>query len=124
MPEVCAHGIVVIGEWTFRRRDDRLILRREQQGGSDVWLTVVEPSTSRRYQFDSLERLSAFQEDMESFLIRTGWLLESFAPDRRTGRDRRRMPRIDNDRRRWWTDSLKPGGSNADSRKGPGKLDR
>jgi hypothetical protein len=41
---------------------------------------------------------------MEASLVRNGWLLDSFAPDRRSGRDRRRMPRKNTDRRRWWRD--------------------
>jgi hypothetical protein len=105
MAEATTGEVAVTGEWTFRRRDDRLIVRREHEGDGDVWLSVVEPSTTRRYRFESLDRLIAFQSDMESFLVRTGWSLEAFAPERRTGRDRRQMPRVDNDRRRWWTDA-------------------
>jgi hypothetical protein len=44
---------------------------------------------------------------MEHFLIKTGWSLEQFSPDRRTGQDRRGFPRVDVDRRRWWTDGLR-----------------
>ena len=40
-------------------------------------------------------------------LLRTGWLLLTYAPDRRR-RDRRRFPRATNDRRRWWTDGVEP----------------
>jgi len=35
----------------------------------------------------------------------TSGLFEEFGPDRRSGHDRRTFPRINNDRRRWWTDS-------------------
>ena len=51
--------------------------------------------------------LMRFQADMEEFLVTTGWSLLEFFPDQRTGRDRRTFPRI-NERRRWWTDALKP----------------
>jgi hypothetical protein len=44
---------------------------------------------------------------MEAFLVRTGWSLADFTPDRRGGDDRRDLPREDNDRRRWWTDVVR-----------------
>ena len=43
---------------------------------------------------------------METFLLKTGWVLTSFSPERRGGRDRRSFPRIDDERRRWWTDGI------------------
>jgi len=89
--------------WTFRRRTEQLALRREETS-SGVNLVVVENGTSRSFGFSDIERLIAFQGDMEAFLIRTGWTFIAFSPDRRSGRDRRRMPRI-TERRRWWTDS-------------------
>lgn len=88
--------------WTFRRRGDRLLLRREETP-SGVHLVVTENGTSRSFAFSSLSRLVAFQSDMEAFLVRTGWTFIAFAPERRRGRDRRRMPRM-TERRRWWTD--------------------
>ena len=88
--------------WTFHRRSDRLLLRREETPTS-VHLVVTENGTSRSFSFSDLNRLVAFQNDMEAFLIRTGWTFMSFAPDRRGGRDRRLMPRL-TERRRWWTD--------------------
>ncbi|HUC76811.1 MAG TPA: hypothetical protein VMS04_16025 [Vicinamibacterales bacterium] len=88
--------------WTFHRRSDRLQLRREETPTS-VHLVVTENGTSRSFSFSDLNRLVAFQNDMEAFLIRTGWTFTSFAPDRRGGRDRRLMPRM-TERRRWWTD--------------------
>jgi hypothetical protein len=88
--------------WTFRRRDDQLLLRREQTP-SGVNLVVVENGTSRSFAFSDVERLVSFQSDMEAFLVRTGWTFIAFTPERRSGRDRREMPRI-TERRRWWTD--------------------
>jgi hypothetical protein len=90
--------------WTFRRRAEQLSLRREETP-SGVNLVVVENGTARSFGFSDVERLIAFQSDMEAFLIRTGWTFIAFAPDRRTGRDRRRMPRM-TERRRWWTDTV------------------
>lgn len=91
-------------EWIFRRRSDRCTLRRIQEEDGRCILSVNENGQERAYAFSEPDRLIAFQSDMEAFLVRTGWALESFSPERRTGRDRRRSPRVDNDRRRWWTD--------------------
>jgi hypothetical protein len=88
--------------WTFRRRTEQLLLQREESP-TGVNLVVVENGTMRSFAFKDIDRLIAFQSDMESFLIRTGWTFVAFAPDRRTGRDRRQMPRM-TERRRWWTD--------------------
>jgi hypothetical protein len=88
--------------WMFHRRGDHLLLRREETP-TGVNLVVVENGTSRSFAFSDLDRLVAFQGDMESFLVRTGWTFTSFSPDRRLGRDRRQMPRM-TERRRWWTD--------------------
>ena len=89
--------------WTFRRRSEQLQLRREETANG-VNLIVTENGTPRSFAFTDLDRLIAFQSDMEAFLVRTGWSFVAFAPDRRTGRDRRQMPRL-TERRRWWTDS-------------------
>jgi hypothetical protein len=90
--------------WTFGRLEQRIVLRR-QQTDEGVLLLVTENGTPRSYGFRDLERLVAFQSDMEAFLVRTGWSLIEFSPERRSGRDRRQFPRID-ERRRWWTDGL------------------
>lgn len=90
--------------WTFERRGDRLTVRREAGDEAAFQLLVIENGRARTFTFTEIDRLVAFQHDMETFLVRTGWLLVDFAPDRRRGRDRRGFPRIDPDRRRWWTD--------------------
>lgn len=97
-----------LGEWTFRRRSDRCTIRRVPDGNVRCLLTVDENGRTRTYGFSSLDRLIAFQADMEAFFVRTGWTLEAFAPERRAGRDRRNAPRVGNDRRRWWTDPTRP----------------
>ncbi len=96
-------GFAVLAEWTFRRRDDRLTLRREQTD-QGYQLVITESGHPRTFTFRDPERLVVFQNDMEDFLVRTGWSLAEFAPDQRTGGDRRGFPRDGNDRRRWWTD--------------------
>jgi hypothetical protein len=92
------------GVWTFRRRSERLLLQREETP-TGVNLVVIENGTCRSFAFNNLDRLVAFQADMEAFLVRTGWTFSAFSPDRRMGRDRRQMPRM-TERRRWWTDGL------------------
>ncbi|MGH6619590.1 MAG: hypothetical protein ACREF6_08595 [Alphaproteobacteria bacterium] len=59
----------------------------------------------REYHFADASSLRVFQTDMEGFLLKTGWTLLEYAPERRhRDRDRRRFPRLA-ERRRWWTDT-------------------
>ena len=99
-------AVVVLAVWTFRRRDDVLALSREQTD-EGYQLVVMDCGHPRTFGFRNLERLIHFQHDMEAFLVRTGWRLADFTPDRRGGDDRRDLPREDNDRRRWWTDVVR-----------------
>jgi hypothetical protein len=89
--------------WTFRRNDEHLIIRRCHRAGAAT-LVVTANGQPRSFPFAQLEELERFQPDMETFLVRTGWTLARFSPERRTPGDRRRFPREGNDRRRWWTD--------------------
>jgi hypothetical protein len=43
---------------------------------------------------------------MEAFLLKSGWSFVEFSPERRRGSERRRLPRLLGDRRRWWTDGM------------------
>lgn len=99
-------AFAVLAEWTFHRRQDVLTLRRERTD-QEYQLVVNESGRPRTFSFRDLERLITFQNDMEAFLVRTGWTLADFTPDRRGGDDRRDFPRDDNDRRRWWTDAVR-----------------
>jgi len=92
--------------WTFRRGDERLSLERREFDGQ-FELAVNGSGGPRVYGFRDSAELDRFQQDMETFLLKTGWAFERFSPDRRGGTDRRTFPRIDVDRRRWWTDGLK-----------------
>jgi hypothetical protein len=60
----------------------------------------------RSYRFGTLVSLVEFQNDMEAFLLNTGWSFVSYTPDCRIVRDRRGLPRTAPERRRWWTDGL------------------
>jgi hypothetical protein len=88
--------------WTFERNGQQLELRR-QDVPEGVLLVMTGDGAPRSYFFRDLAALVPFQTDMESFLISTGWTFVAFAPDRRTGRERRTFPRLE-ERRRWWTD--------------------
>lgn len=92
--------------WTFHRDGQQLTLRRREID-ERFELELSGPGAPRTYRFDEMTALVKFQSDMEHFLIKTGWSLEQFSPDRRTGQDRRTFPRVDVDRRRWWTDGLR-----------------
>jgi hypothetical protein len=88
--------------WTFERADQQLELRRRDVP-EGVLLVVTGDGAPRSYFFNTIESLVLFQSDMESFLLNTGWSFVAFTPDRRTGRERRGFPRLE-ERRRWWTD--------------------
>ena len=91
--------------WTFVRGDTRLELSREETR-TGVNLIVIADGNPRAFAFASIERLVRFQSDMESLLLRTGWSFSRFAPERRSGGERRAFPRM-LERRRWWTDSVR-----------------
>jgi hypothetical protein len=95
---------VLEAAWTFKKGTEELTLRRRANGDRLV-LVVAKPESEREMSFSSDEALHRFQSDMESFLVRTGWSLSSFSPERRSSHDRRSFPRETNDRRRWWTDA-------------------
>jgi hypothetical protein len=90
--------------WTFARHAQRLELRRRL--ASDGFMFVVNgDGPARSYFFTDLEPLVAFHRDMEWFLLRTGWSLVAYSPERRVLRDRRKVLRTNApDRRRTMPD--------------------
>ena len=93
--------------WTFRRADERIAVVRCDMGEGSTLSLITTNDPPRQCYFADLPKLLQFQADMEAFLLRTGWSLMEFSPERRRdGRDRRGFPRIDDDRRRWWTDGV------------------
>ena len=93
--------------WTFDRQGEQLIVQRDATDETSCALIVTRAGVSRTIRFPELPALVRFQTNMDTFLLRTGWLLLTYAPDRRR-RDRRSFPRATNDRRRWWTDGIQP----------------
>jgi len=90
--------------WTFERATERLIVRRRME--LEAFELEIESSDGvpRVHRFEEEDKFLAFQDDLQYMLVHSGWTLVEFAPDRRTGRDRRGFPRKHTDRRRWWTD--------------------
>jgi len=97
---------VQAAHWLFGRGDQTVKIERVATTDDDYTLVITaNDDAPRRYAFPDLVALTRFQADMEEFLVTTGWSLLEFFPDRRSGRDRRTFPRID-ERRRWWTDVI------------------
>jgi hypothetical protein len=92
--------------WTFRRGYEQLVLQRHAEDENrGLTLVVIANGNVSTIPFQDESALRVFQADMEELLVRTGWVLQEFSPERRK-RDRRGFPRITNDRRRWWTDPV------------------
>src|SRR5580765_661247 len=94
--------------WTFERAAERLIVRRRAE--AEAFAVEIESSDGvpRVHRFEEEDKFLEFQYDLQYMLVHSGWTLVEFAPNRRTGRDRRGFPRVKNDRRRWWTDGAQP----------------
>ena len=90
--------------WTFERGGERVTIVRPKDCDPLVLTVALAGQAPKRYEFDYEYALMRFQTNMETFLLKTGWSFTSFSPERRGGRDRRSFPRIDDERRRWWTD--------------------
>ena len=94
--------------WTFARADKDeerwlTIVRDTRVASPAVRLLLTVDGATRLVDFVDFVAAGGFQFAMEVFLLRTGWAFVAFAPERRSGRERRTLPRI-YDRRRWWTD--------------------
>jgi hypothetical protein len=76
--------------WVFVRGGERLTIQRPTVLQLVVSMPGAEP---RPFDFDAPVALLDFQLSFERHLAATGWSLESFQPERRTGVDRRREPR-------------------------------
>ena len=82
-------------------------------------LTITGDGAPRSSFCPDSARLQEFPSDFEKYLLGTGWLFHSFSPERRTGPDRRHVSRLLTDRRRWWTDGVRPDGPNPAVDAGP-----
>ena len=89
----------------FRRGDEQLVLQKHE-AESGFSLVVIMNGSVSTIPFQKESALDVFQNDMEELLVHTGWRLQECYPERRRKHDRRRFPRVANDRRRWWTDPI------------------
>jgi hypothetical protein len=96
----------VLSTSRFGRGDECLQLE-QRETAAGMALQISGTDGTRSFAFPDLDALLQFQSDMEQFLVRTGWTLLDFVPDRRRYTDRRGFPRVACDRRRWWTDPLR-----------------
>jgi hypothetical protein len=78
--------------WLFARDAERLELRRDVDPASTS-LVVSGPGGARTFVFRDHAALVAFQAGFEQALTQSGWRLEGFQPERRSGEDRRAIPR-------------------------------
>ena len=77
--------------WLFVRVSESVWIVRT----SDFEISVAGPGRGRGvYVFSDEQELLAFQTEYERRLRRTGFALETAGRDRRSGRDRRRVPRF------------------------------
>ena len=76
--------------WMFVRGSERLTIERPTILKLVVSMPGGEP---RAFDFESTAALMEFQVGFEKHLTATGWSLEAFHPERRSGGDRRGAPR-------------------------------
>ena len=80
------------GTWIFSRGDRRIeIRRRDRENGAD--LIVSGEQGTDVHAFEHVDELLTFETELEHRLTLLGWQLADFYPDRRTGRQRRLVPR-------------------------------
>ena len=84
--------------WTFGRGNERIRIGRSSDTCDLVVMT--SPTDPQRYSFNDLSTLKSFQAEIEAFLIKSGWTLLQYSPERRRGgQDRRGFPRQEERRR-------------------------
>ena len=78
--------------WVFVNGDERVELHRDVDPASTL---LAVSGTGGQRTFVSRDRacLVAFHAGFEQALAQLGWRLEGFQPERRSGSDRRAMPR-------------------------------
>jgi hypothetical protein len=85
--------------WTFARSAQRLELSRRPTPDGVLLFVKESGRANRSYFFNDVSALVHFQNEMEAFLIRTGWSFVAFSPERRRDGDRRSTPRSQAERR-------------------------
>jgi hypothetical protein len=86
--------------WLFIRGAESVRIVRAADRSGDIHLLVQGPgSASDTRTFDDVIACMNYQADLERRLVAQGFVLERFTSDRRSGIERRRVPR-GGDRRR------------------------
>jgi hypothetical protein len=78
--------------WTFTRGDAHIDVYRSGAETS-TQIEVVAAGSMRAFRFADRRSVVAFHAGVEHALLETGWHLERFEPERRTGVDRRAQQR-------------------------------
>ena len=92
-------GEVMTLRWVFVRGHDQIEVRRPVAPSSTQIEVSGAGSDLRAFTFVDHACLVAFHAGFEQALAQTGWTLAEFHPERRSGVERRGIPR-DTDRRR------------------------
>jgi hypothetical protein len=79
--------------WVFVRGPDQIELRRSVAPTSTRVEVCGIGRAARVFTFADRAALVAFHTGFEHALMETGWALEQFSPERRSGSDRRAVPR-------------------------------
>ena len=89
--------------WAFRKDHDRLEISHEASSEAIVLLVNRSTGEHQTFRFDDHVSLVRFQESFTEHLLVAGWHFVEFTPERRAARDRRRMVREGQNRRRFTT---------------------
>jgi hypothetical protein len=87
--------------WTFARGEETMWLRR---GKTDAGLLLIESrqnAPERSYYFGDISALMRFERELTGHLEESGWSVLDFAPERRSGIERRHT-RAGQERRRYF----------------------
>lgn len=85
--------------WVYVRGQDRIEVRRSVTPTSTRLEVSGSNAEVRAFDFDDHAGLVTFHSGFEQALAQSGWSLAEFQPERRSGADRRAIPRP-TDRRR------------------------
>ncbi len=86
------NGEFVMMRWTFARDDARIDVFRSSAEAS-TQIEVGIGGARRMFRFTERRSVAAFHAGFEHALLETGWRLEGFEPERRSGTDRRALQR-------------------------------
>jgi hypothetical protein len=89
--------------WVFRRELDRLEISHEASNEATTLVVTRSTGENQTFRFDDHVSLVTFQVSFTEHLLGAGWNFVEFLPERRSGPERRQVPRDGADRRRFTT---------------------